>query len=219
MAGAAAIALLAACAVPQPTGCAALPGCDFPRAKAGDFVLGKTTLPEVVALFGPPAGDESVTIDRDMSGRDLPTAVVARVLIYRHVTRDMAQASVPGSRPSRRAVLYFADNRLFGYSTSSSFTSDTTVFSHQRAQELRKGVTTETEALRMLGTPSGRALYPLALAPEGRTLFYDHVVLDFPAGSTTSSDMTVHLSGAGVVQDYAVTSKVTAQAPAQRSAP
>lgn len=209
LAASVAIALLAGCATPQ-RACAALPGCDFPLARASEFVPGKTTLAEVTALFGPAGGDEEVTIEQDMAGRTLPSPLNARVLVYRYVARDLTQATVPGSRPSRRAVLYFAEGKLVGYSTSSSFTSDTTVFAHQRAGELRKGASPETEVVRVIGKPGGRANYPLALEPDGRTLFYDHVVLDFPPGSNTASDMTVHLSAAGVLQDYAVSSKVSA---------
>lgn len=215
---AAMLALVAACATPRPSGCAASPGCDFPLGKASGFVLGQTTYEQVTASFGAPAAEETVTIDRDMAGRDLAIPVVARVLVYRYVAAQ-AQGAAPATRASRRAVLYFNGNRLLGYSTSSSFAADSTAFPLDTAPQLQKGSTTESDVLRLLGPPGGRAVYPLAVLPEGRTLFYDHVLLDTPPGSTTARDMTVHLTPGGVVHDFAATSKVTASQGTGRPAP
>lgn len=191
-------------------GCATQRGRDFPLARVNDFVLGQSTRQQVAAVFGPPLSEEVVTFKKDMADHVLEQPSVTRILTYDYAETQADKAVVPGVRPQRRALMYFADDRLVGYFRLSSFKADATDFRLERADDLRKGETREDEVIARIGEPAGRGIYPMAAQPGGRALFYNQQLVNSPAGSTTRKELRVFLSPQGVVEDFTASSTVTA---------
>ena len=177
-------------------------GANFPAAKARDFVLGVTTKQDVIETFGKPQKEEVQTQRKDIGGKDLASSMVLSSFYYDYTEPPGAHA-VGSSRPWRRAFLYFRDDKLVGYFQTSNFTADATKFNVDQVGSLQKGKTTEKDVLAVLGQPSGRGMYPLALDERGRALFYNFSVPE--RGSVVSQQARVFLSADGVVQDFSVT--------------
>jgi hypothetical protein len=69
---------------------------------------------------------------------------------------------VGGVIPARAMNYFFYNDILVGYQFVSSFPEDRTDFSEAALDRIKKGTTEEREVIDLLGTPTGRYIYPIA---------------------------------------------------------
>jgi hypothetical protein len=140
-------------------GCAAK---DFQRMEPESLVLGKTAYTDVVAKMGTPAREGELV----KNGAKLRTATYSYAP---YVGGKPVRAYV---LPVRAQSLYFHGERLVAHEFVSSWAHDSTDFDAARAAEIVRGRTTRAEVYRLLGEPSGRAVYPMIPALKGDAAIY-----------------------------------------------
>lgn len=207
---AASIALIAA----MLWGCAS--GRDFPQPANVGLSMGKTIKAEIVGKFGPPKSAKSET--RTLKIADGAPATLNPTL-GRHDTltysfvNPSGQAS-SGVSPQRSATFHFWDDLLVAFSYTSSFSADSTAFSEAAVYQIKRGKSTEADVVRLLGPPSGRAIYPFTARPGDEVLEYFNFEWNTGRGQHTARRLTVFLGTDLVVQDYRYdTSTETIQRP------
>ena len=139
---------------------ACLLGADFGRPDPASFTLGQTTEQEIGARFGTPAGETAARV-----GGKLVTTL-------RYAYAEARSVAVP----VRTMAYAFHEGRLVGFDYMSSFASDQTVFDELALKRIKRGETTRTEALDVIGKPTGQFIYPsfYASAPGRRADVYSH---------------------------------------------
>ena len=139
---------------------ACLLGADFSRPDPGSFTLGQTTEQEIRARFGKPAGEAAARI-----GGKLVTTL-------RYAYAEARSIAVP----VRTMAYAFHEGRLVGFDYMSSFAADQTAFDELAVKRIKRGETTRTEALDLVGKPTGHFIYPssYATAPGRRADVYSH---------------------------------------------
>ena len=139
---------------------ACLLGADFGRPDPASFTLGQTTEQEIRARFGKPAGETAARV-----GGKLVTTL-------RYAYAEARTVTVP----VRTMAYAFHEGRLVGFDYMSSFASDQTVFDELGVKRLKRGETTRTEALDVMGKPTGQFIYPSSYvgAPGRRADVYSH---------------------------------------------
>jgi outer membrane protein assembly factor BamE (lipoprotein component of BamABCDE complex) len=141
-----AVALVAA-------GCA---GADFAKQTDDGFVLGQTTRQDILQRLGTPYREGTAT----KNGKQLKTLSYAFGTTVGKPVRD-------GVIPTRGQGFYFLDDKLAGYDFASSWKEDQTDFNGAKVSEIKKGVSTRDDVVRMIGRPGGRYAYPL-IADQNR---------------------------------------------------
>ena len=139
---------------------ACLLGADFSRPDPASFTLGQTTEQEIRARFGKPAGQATVRV-----GDKLVTTL-------RYAYAEARSIAVP----VRTMAYAFHEGRLVGFDYMSSFATDQTAFDELALKRIKRGETTRTEALDLVGKPTGQFIYPsfYATAPGRRADVYSH---------------------------------------------
>ncbi len=203
------------------SGCVTTSGKDFPSDLIRQFTLGKTDRSQVLAQFGQPQREETITARKDVVGHPLKDGAIVQVAEYMYAERLDANAALPGIVPRRRLILYFVNDVMIGYRKASSFRPDSTNFDIEKTSAIEKNKTTEQQVLALLGPASGRGIYPLSGSPKGTSLYYDIDLFGSPPGSKTVKALSVHFSPAGVVEDFSASSKseVIPRAPAPTTVP
>ncbi|MGC4060044.1 MAG: outer membrane protein assembly factor BamE [Aquabacterium sp.] len=153
-------------------GCATKFGNNFNSTAVLNLTPGVTTRTEALnSIASTPTSSETTTIKKDVAGKDLKEPIVVERMFY--YFRDMnATPSVVEKEPKRYAWLSFAGDKLIGYWVASTFRDDSTNFDESRVKSLEKGKTTQQDTLRLLGTPSGKAIYPAASEIDGSRWYY-----------------------------------------------
>ncbi len=141
-----AVALVAA-------GCA---GADFAKQTDDGLVLGQTTRQDILQRLGTPYREGTAT----KNGKQLKTLSYAFGTAAGKPVRD-------GVIPTRGQGFYFLDDKLAGYDFNSSWKEDQTDFNGAKVSEIKKGVSTRDDVVRMIGRPRGRYGYPL-IADQNR---------------------------------------------------
>jgi outer membrane protein assembly factor BamE (lipoprotein component of BamABCDE complex) len=142
----------------------ALAGCantEFVRMERENLVLGKTTYADVVAKMGAPKRESAVL----KNGAKLHSATY----LYAPPVGKPVRANLV---PARAQSLYFHDGRLVAHEFVSSWAEDSTDFDTSRLGEIVRGKTTREEVYRLLGEPSGFAVYPMIRALKGEAAIY-----------------------------------------------
>jgi hypothetical protein len=139
---------------------ACLLGADFGRPDPASFTLGQTTEQEIRARFGKPAGETAARV-----GGKLVTTL-------RYAYAEARSVAVP----VRTMAYAFHEGRLVGFDYMSSFASDQTAFDELALKRIKRGETTRTESLDVVGKPTGQFIYPsfYASAPGRRADVYSH---------------------------------------------
>src|SRR4051812_27443631 len=131
--------------------CAVLFGCatvgrDFVQPDASELVLGQTTKSEVIAKYGPPREDRTVSAQLKSPGEkpgevkpDAPSGLYTRVR-YSFVN-PMGEAD-GGVSPQRAANFWFWNDKLVGYEYLSSFKADATNFREEAISRIERNKTT-----------------------------------------------------------------------------
>jgi len=128
-------------------GCA---GSDFAKQSDDGLVLGQTTRQDILRRLGTPYREGTAT----KNGKQLKTLSYAFATTTGAPVRD-------GVVPTRGQGFYFLDDKLAGYDFASSWKEDQTDFNGAKVPEIKKGVSTRDEVLRLIGRPGGKYAYPL----------------------------------------------------------
>jgi hypothetical protein len=183
-------------------GCAV--GRDFPQPANAGLVMGNTFKAQIVAKFGPPKSAKSETrtlkIADGAPATANPTLGRHDVLTYSFVNPS-GQAS-SGVSPQRGATFHFWNDMLVAFSYTSSFSADSTDFSEAAVYQIKRGQSTEADVVRLLGPPSGRAIYPFTARPGDEVLEYFNFEWNTGRGQHTARRLSVFLGTDLVVQDY-----------------
>jgi hypothetical protein len=134
---------------------------DFGVPQLRELTLGKSTLADIVARFGPP----------QQRGRAVKNGVEIVALSYSHADPDAAAATA-GVAAVKTMALYFAGDVLVGYELLSTFKADSSDFDDTRVSDIARGITTEAQVQDLVGRPSGMYVYPLTPSPDERALVF-----------------------------------------------
>ena len=134
-------------------GCA---GSNVAKQTDDGFVLGLTTRQDILQRLGTPYREGTAT----KNGKQLKTLSYAFGTTTGKPARD-------GVIPTRGQGFYFLDDKLAGYDFNSSWKEDQTDFNGAKVSEIKKGVSTRDDVVRMIGRPGGRYAYPL-IADQSR---------------------------------------------------
>lgn len=164
------IASLALCL----TACTTQFGHNFNGAGLADLTPGVSSRDQTLSVLnGPPESSEVSTLRKDPRGKALPVSIVLEERYYYfRDTRAPASLTLMDKEAKRYGWVYFSGNTLLGYITSSTFAQDSTDFDESKARQLRKGRTTQQDTLALLGTPAGKALYPICQTPDCSRWYY-----------------------------------------------
>ncbi len=168
-------------------GCA---GRDFTRPPLESIAVGQTEA-EVRQRFGTPFREGTVLKNNE----------TMKVLSYAYAT---SASSAPGGVvPARAQEFYIWRDALVGYHFTSSFPNDKTDFDGTKAPQIRKGETTESGVVSLLGPPHGVYRYPLIADKDARASVY---LFEQAKGSSFNPKvyrqiLVVQYGGAGVVKD------------------
>jgi len=127
------------------SGCA---GTNFVRVTNDELILGQTTQQQVKSRLGSPYR-EGVVVKND---QQLKTAS------YAYAASDTA---AEGAIAARSQGFYFFNEQLVGYEFTSSWKEDSTDFDSGKVSQIKKGESTKTDVMRLLGTPGGKYIYPV----------------------------------------------------------
>jgi len=83
------------------------------------------------------------------------------VLVERTFEDGIARKDAGQLVPTRGQGFYFLDDKLTGYDFSSSWKEDQTNFDGAKVPEIKKGVSTRPEVLKLMGRPGGQYAYPM----------------------------------------------------------
>ena len=114
------------------------------------LVLGQTTRQDVLQRLGSPYREGTTT----KNGKQLKTLTYAFGATTGTPARD-------GIVPTRGQGFYFLNDKLAGYDFNSSWKEDQTDFNSAKVPEIKKGVSTRDDVLRLMGRPGGKYGYPL----------------------------------------------------------
>jgi hypothetical protein len=175
-------------------GCA---GRDFARPPTDAFTLGKTTDADIRRKFGDPYRQGTVV----KNGETMKT------LSYAYAAGAASLAG--GITPARGLGFYFWNDVMVGHEFVSSFEEDKTDFDGTKAQQIRKGETTESGVTTLLGPPQGVYVYPMVADKTGRGLVYMYAQTKGSAFSLKFYQqlLVVTIGSTGVVSDVQLTSQ------------
>lgn len=139
------------------TGCASS-GSNQPK---DDLVLGRTSRQEILQRLGSPYREGTLA----KNGKQLKTMTYAFATTGGTPVRE-------GVTPARGQGFYFLDDKLAGYDFTSSWKEDQTDFDARKVAEIKKGVSTRADVLRLIGRPGGKYGYPLIASQNGQADVY-----------------------------------------------
>jgi hypothetical protein len=143
-------------------GCA---GRDFDRAAMESLAIGTATEAQIRQRFGAPYREGTVLKNNE----------TMKILSYAYAT---SASSAPGGLvPARAQEFYLWREVLVGHHFTSSFPDDRTDFDGAKAPQIKKGETTESAVVSLLGPPHGAYRYPLIADKDARAAvyLYEHV--------------------------------------------
>lgn len=129
------------------TGCA---GTNFVRVADDALVLGQTTSEQIAARLGSPYREGTMT----KNGQQIKTASYA-------YASTGGSAAAAGVIPARSQGFYFFNNKLVGYDFTSSWKEDSTDFDSGKVSQIKKGESTRSDVVRLLGNPGGKSIFPV----------------------------------------------------------
>ena len=139
-------------------GCA---GADLSKQSEDGLVLGQTSRQEILQRLGSPYREGSVT----KNGKQLKT------MTYAFATSGGTPIRA-GVNAARGQGFYFLDDKLAGYDFASSWKDDQTDFDAAKVPEIKKGVSSRADVVRLIGRPRGRYAYPLIADPNRQADVY-----------------------------------------------
>ena len=131
-------------------------GSNFAKQSEDALVLGQTRRQDILQRLGSPYREGTVT----RNGKQLKT------LTYNFAMTDGTPAR-EGVTPTRGQGFYFLDDKLAGYDFASSWKEDQSNFDGTKVPEIKKGVSSRDDVIRLIGRPGGKYAYPL-IAEQNR---------------------------------------------------
>lgn len=173
------------------SGCAAP---NFVKPAPDKLLLGKSTREDVIRSVG---NAQPIPGDATVNGENI------HMLTYNYGESPKFWGLVI----KRRTQTYTLFNGvLVGDEYNSTFDDDYTDFDAEKAASIRKGKTTRSEVIALLGKPSGNVLYPLVADRQDHGLVYAYTYARF-AGiltSVKSKVLVVTLNGDDVVSNVSL---------------
>jgi hypothetical protein len=201
-------------------------GRDFVRPSAANVQLGATTRAEVIAAYGQPfqqsqrtSADTSVMPGIALTKFD-PAVENGTFATLGYVFSDRTKQFWVGGAPTSKVMVFnFWNDKLFSYGFFSGFEHDSTNFDESKASALKPGETTVTEALQLLGEPSGRSIYPAIQSREEAK--YNYSYTEISGGERRAKRLELLFGSNGRLVDYRLASDVgpAPAAPATGGAP
>lgn len=146
-------------------GCSAKVGQDFIKPNNGSLTLGQTTYAQATEKIGKPYKESIKTIN----DRQINEATYT----YIDTAGDGVESRVV---PVRLLTLSFTDDKLVGQIFLSSFKVDNSDFDNSKVSTIKKGETTYSEVIAILGNPTGRKIVPLVVSPSVKGISYGFVM-------------------------------------------
>jgi hypothetical protein len=185
-------------------------GRQFVRPTPTTFQLGQSSVEDVKRLLGDPS-DQRAWARNDNVLRDPPTPLptlfgsapvngAMRELSYRYLWR-LGEAAARGVEPSKRLSLWFWNDRLIGYRSSSSFKEDSTDFDESKVAEITHWKSQRDDVVKLLGPPSGVAGYPLTRHEDQQVLIYQASEWDTSENQIRTKSLYVLVNALGLVED------------------
>ena len=128
-------------------GCAA--GKNFTRPLSNNLEYGVTTLQQVIAQYGQPYNQSSVTENNEQ----------IKILNYAYA-HSGGEPYFKGVTPARGMSFGFHENKLVSYNFTSSFKYDSTYYPEDIIDRITKSKTTKSELYKIIGNPIGHSIYP-----------------------------------------------------------
>jgi outer membrane protein assembly factor BamE (lipoprotein component of BamABCDE complex) len=136
-------------------------GSNFTKQSGDALVLGQTSRQDILQRLGSPYREGTVT----RNGKQLKT------LTYNYATTGGTPAR-EGVTPTRGQGFYFLDDKLAGYDFASSWKEDQSNFDGAKVPEIKKGVSSRDDVIRLIGRPGGKYAYPLIAEQKGEADVY-----------------------------------------------
>jgi hypothetical protein len=168
-------------------GCATI-GTEFARPDPTSFVLGQTTPSEVLGKYGPPRQQRTST--RTLPGPSPGEPGEAGTLSEMGYVFLPAGSAAAGILTRKELLFVFWNDKLVAYRFYSTFPADNSNFDETLVTRIVKNNTTASEAISLLGAPSGMNIYPATSAKSVRYLTYNYSEYD-------RDKATISISGYG----------------------
>jgi hypothetical protein len=168
------VVLLAAIAVGL-AGCVTI-GTEFARPDSTSFVLGQTTSSEVLGKYGPPRNQRTVT--RTLPGPSPGEPGEAGTFSEIAYVFLPAGSAASGIVTRKELAFVFWNDKLVAYRFYSTFAADNSNFDETLVTRIVRNKTTASEAISLLGAPSGMSIYPATNARGVRYLTYNYSEYD-----------------------------------------
>jgi outer membrane protein assembly factor BamE (lipoprotein component of BamABCDE complex) len=143
------------------SGCA---GKDFVRPSADAFKLGQTTYSQVVRQLGEPG----------KAGDVLKNGKQVKSITYSFASAG-GEALEEGVIPARALAYFFYNDSLVGQEFISSFKSDNSNFDEKKIDVIKKGQTTRSDAIQLMGRPSASYVLPMVKETAGEAIGYTYL--------------------------------------------
>ena len=140
------------------TGCA---GTNFVRVADDAIVLGQTTSEQITARLGSPYREGVVT----KNNQQIKTSSYA-------YASTGGEAAAEGVTAARSQGFYFFNNKVVGYEFTSSWKEDSTNFDSGKVSQIKKGESTRSDVVRLLGGPGGKYIYPVIPSSDEEAVNY-----------------------------------------------
>jgi hypothetical protein len=180
------------------TACVHTAGVDFRYPDTSRLVAGQTTEAEVEAMMGKPLFQNVLTVepkaDAAKTARPVDPAPIER-------TVKMIKYDFKKGPDKRELAIMFSDEKLCSVIFFSNFPEDSTDYDDSKVSLLKKGTTTEAEALAYFGPPRGRDDYPSIRDKTSHGLRYTYGVEGLPpvAGA---KELVMVFDKNNVLQDF-----------------
>ena len=136
-------------------------GTNFVRPESGSLSLEKTTYQDIINKFGKPYQE----------GTTLKNEKMIKTASYAYSSAG-GTALYEGVTPARAMAFHFLDNLLVGYEFSSSYKEDHSDFDDSKLGLIKKGETTRSQVVSLLGAPKGKYIFPLIKDREDDATVY-----------------------------------------------
>jgi hypothetical protein len=172
-------------------GCVSV-GSEFVRVPNDALLLGHTTYQQLVDRFGP--------LEKKKKSIKVKNGVE---FIVESGTYGYAAVNLL-SKKSLESLVYqeqsfdFIDDKVVGYNYSSSRKEDSTDIDLAKAAKIKKGESTYSDIVRLLGPPHGKSIYPYTTNTNEEVLHYNHLRIKRTT-EVNANGLKVELNQQGVV--------------------
>jgi hypothetical protein len=179
----------------------ALVGCagrDFVRPSPQDFTLGKTAYSQVIQRMGEPRRASDIL----KNGKN----VKAITYVYASKGSEALEADVT---PARALTYFFYADTLVGQEFVSSFKSDNSNFDDKLVPSIRKGQSTRSDVITLMGEPTAMFIVPMVKETSGEAIGYTYQAVRgglFSGIKNSVKSLRISFDDKGVVSDIEYTS-------------